>query len=155
MQIGLIPLTVNHYVWQETAMGVQLKGDAGPVGYTIGWARGHENQFDNSSSNAFDDADGIPASRRPQAGRRRQGRPLRPLAAPGCLRWHGLLLRSAFEIKGFGNDQYNIYTIGTDGSFKVPVGLFVNWDAIYQGGKIKEPLGSAMSAPTSSMPMSA
>ncbi len=145
VQIGLIPWTVNHYVWQETAMGVQLKGDAGPVGYTVGWARGHENQFDNSSSNAFDDADGflLRGDFKPADGVKVGlfGLWQRQDAYDGRL-----TPETAFEIKGFGKDQYNIYTIGTDGSFKVPVGLFVNWDAIYQGGKIKEPLDQDVSA---------
>ncbi len=137
LQIGLMPFTVNHYVWQETAMGVQLKGDTGPVGYTLGWVRGHENQFDNSNSNAFDDADAflLRGDLKPADGVK--------------IGLFGLWQRQdaydpatagiSYEIKRFGNDQYSIYTIGTDGSFKAPVGLFVNWDAIYQGGKIDQP----------------
>jgi hypothetical protein len=145
LQIGLLPWMVNHYVWQETAMGVQLKGDTGPVGYTVGWARGHENQFDNSNSNAFDDADAILL----------RG-DLKP--ADGVkVGLFGLWQRqdaydgrggveSAYEIKSFGNDRYSIYTLGTDGSFKAPVGLFVNWDGIYQGGKVKQPGDQDVSA---------
>ncbi len=132
LQIGLLPFSVNHYVWKETAMGVQLKGDAGPVGYTLGWVRGHENQFD-SGGNAFDDADAflLRGDLKPADGVK--------IGLFGLYQrqdaFHGTGGVSS-EIKKFGNDQYNIYTIGTDGAFTAPAGFFVNWDAIYQGGKI-------------------
>ncbi len=138
VQIGLMPWTVNHYVWQETVMGVQLKGDAGPVAYTAGWARGHENQFDKSSSNAFDDADAFLL--------RGDFKPVDNVKVGVFGLWQRQDaydgrggVESAYEIKSFGGDRYDIYTFGTDGSFKAPVGLFVNWDAIYQGGTVDQP----------------
>ena len=49
---------------------------------------------------------------------------------------------TVYEIKKLGADQYDLYTIGTDGSYTTPTGFgsaFANWDLVYQGGKIKRP----------------
>jgi len=40
VQIGLIPFCVNHYVWEETVMGVQLIGSVSGFDYKVAWARG-------------------------------------------------------------------------------------------------------------------
>lgn len=134
VQIGLFPWKVNSFVWNETAMGVQLKGDTGSVAYTLGWARGKENLPTATSKNAFQDADAflVRGDLKPAAGTKLGLFALwqRQDAFDGT---GGL----SHEIKGFGNDQYNIYTLGVDGGL-TSGNLFVNWDAIYQGGTIEK-----------------
>jgi len=137
--IGLQPWNVNSFVWNETVMGVQFKGDAGPVGYTLGWARGHENYPTTTSQNAFQDADALLA--------RADLKPAEGTKLGLFALWQR---QDAFdgtgaitnEIKSFGNNEYGIYTLGVDGGFTTPTGpgnFFVNWDAIYQGGTIDQP----------------
>lgn len=152
VQMGLMPWTVNSFVWDETAMGIQLKGDAGPVDYTVGWARGKENFPTNTDQNAFQDADGFllrgdlkPAEgtklglfalwQRQDAFNFNSSTTTTPSPA-------ATFTAANNEIKLFGDSQYSIYTLGTDGSFTTPTGagnFFLNWDAIYQGGTLDKP----------------
>ena len=138
--IGLQPFMVNHYVWQETAMGVQLAGATSGLDYKVAWMRGREDFPTNDSPNSFQDADGflLRGDMKPMEGtklglfglyqrERAEGNGAIPTSMP-------------YEIKQIGTGlDYDLYTIGTDGAFKTPTqggDFFVNWDLIYQGGTI-------------------
>ncbi|MEJ2700230.1 MAG: hypothetical protein P8Z70_11305, partial [Desulfuromonadales bacterium] len=140
VQIGLIPFKVNHYVWQETVMGVQLAGDAGGVGYKLAWVRGKEFYPTTTEKNAFQDQDAIllRGDLKPMEGTK---------AGVFALYQHNDAngnngtndASTNYEIKRFGADKFDLYTIGTDGDYTTPTGFgnaFLNWDLIYQGGKV-------------------
>jgi hypothetical protein len=153
--IGLMPFTVNHYVWQETVMGVQLAGDANGVGYKVAWVRGKENFPTDNSKDAFQDADAFlfRGDLKPMEGtkvgafalyQRQDAFGNQPPSGEGTA------ASTSYEIKRFGNDEYNIYTLGTDGSFVTPTdfgGVFVNWDLMYQGGKVNQGGNNLWGAP--------
>ncbi len=141
VQIGLLPFMVNHWLWQETAMGVQLAGDAGPVGYKLAWVRGHENYPTDNSKDAFQDADNflIRGDLKPMEGTKAGLFFLFQRQDAFNNGGEGNAPATSYELKNFGNDKYNIYTIGTDGSFATPTGFgnaFLNWDLMYQGGAV-------------------
>jgi len=136
VQIGLFPWSVNSFVWDETATGVQIKGDAGSVAYNLGWARGREVFPTSTSQDAFQDADALLArvDLKPAEGVKLGLFALyqREEAFDGVATYSG---GTNFEIKYFGNYDYSIYTLGVDGGLSAG-NLFVNWDAIYQGGTV-------------------
>ncbi|MFP4257282.1 MAG: hypothetical protein ACLFQ9_10495, partial [Desulfobacterales bacterium] len=55
--IGLQPFEVNHYVWKETAMGVQYKGKADAFDYKLAWMRGNEFFNDDDDDDLLEDVD--------------------------------------------------------------------------------------------------
>ncbi|HBO68920.1 MAG TPA: hypothetical protein DD658_01745, partial [Deltaproteobacteria bacterium] len=57
--IGLFPFSVNSFVWEETAMGVQYNGTAGPTDLTLAWIRGRENFNNDKDDNLFEDLDAL------------------------------------------------------------------------------------------------
>lgn len=137
--IGLQPWKVNHYVWQETVMGVQLKGEAAGVDYTLGWARGKEFYPTKDYSDAFQDQDAflLRGDFKPMTGTKAG---LFALYQRNDAFGNGVAATN-YEIKRFGADQYDIYTIGTDGTFTTPTqfgNAFLNWDLIYQGGRVDD-----------------
>jgi hypothetical protein len=131
-QIGLQPFITNKYLWSETAMGVQFKGQGGPANYTLAWMRGNEIFNSALQHQQFRDADnfllrgdftpmkdtklgvfGLYQHSSPEA------------AAAAAVRSHLL--------KNFSGVEYDLYNIGADAAWKRDA-LFVNLDAIYQGG---------------------
>lgn len=139
VQIGLLPFSVNHYLWVETAMGVQLAGDANGVGYKVAWVRGHENYPTASSKNAFQDQDAFLL--------RGDVKPMEGTKAGAFVLYQrndafgNGDAGTSYEIKHFGADEYNIVTLGTDGSYVTPTGFggaFLNWDLMYQCGKVND-----------------
>jgi len=139
VQIGLFPWMVNSFVWQETVMGVQLKGDAGPLAYNLGWARGHENYPTSTSPNSFQDADALLA--------RGDFKLMKDTKLGLFALWQHQDAfdgtgQVSYEIKRFGNNKYDLFTLGTDGTYSTPTSfgnMFAKWDAIYQGGTIDQP----------------
>jgi hypothetical protein len=48
---------------------------------------------------------------------------------------------SQYQVKLLANVDFDIYTLGTDGSWTIPTGFgnaFVNWDLVYQGGTLDD-----------------
>lgn len=140
VSIGLQAMTVNKFVWWEMVPAVQLKGDTGAFGYTLAWARGLEFFNNDDDDDLFEDADALLL--------RGDFKPSDAIdAGVFALYQRSNSLESGndsdlgagYEIKQFGAADYDIFTIGTDGSFTSPTGsgnFFVNWDLIYQGGSI-------------------
>jgi len=134
--VGLAALTVNPFVWWETVPMVQYAGKAGDVSYKAAWARGREDYSTTTDQDMFADNDALVL---------RGDMALNEGSKAGVFvvyqRASSLVagtdsdLGAGYEIKQFGDADYDIYTIGTDG--KVTAGdLFGNWDLIYQGGSI-------------------
>lgn len=152
VQVGLMPFTVNKYVWQETVMGAQLLGSTNDFDYKLAWVRGKEVYPTDKQKNSFQDADAflLRGDIKPMEGLKtgafllyqRMGG-YDPTATP--LRTS----ETAYEIKGFGNDEYDLYTLGVDGKYtaKTDFGsVFLNYDLIYQGGNIEQPGDQDVSA---------
>lgn len=130
--IGLQPYKVNGYVWQETAAGVKLTGDM----YELAWMRGKE--LFNSSTTADQDQSGDSFSARVNL-KPAEGTKLglfglyQTQNATGAV---GAVDAGMYGLKQFGNVDFDIVTLGVDGGLTAGT-IFVNWDAIYQSGEIR------------------
>jgi hypothetical protein len=130
--IGLQPFTVNKYVWSETAMGVQLKGDAGPVDYTLAWMRGDQSFNNDSKDDLFEDADAflLRGDIKPAENVKLGMFVLYERANPGSD--SGAAVEN-YLLKSVSNVSYDLYTLGVDGGLTAG-NLFANWDLMYQDG---------------------
>lgn len=140
VKIGLQPWSVNKWLWSETAMGVMFDGGAGPAGYRLGWARGFEFTNDDDEENA-EDLDNFFASLDFKTG---------GMGKVGLFALYqtgdpdndapGEITPANYQLKRFGDTvEVDIYNVGVTGGLNFPVGgnkLFLNFDAIYQGGEI-------------------
>jgi hypothetical protein len=137
--IGLAPVKVNYYLWNETAMGVQWYGAMDEMfDYRVAWIRGFE-RFRTATSGG-NDADSFfgRADFKPVDGMKLGAFAnytfSRGATASGTItdgQWEKKFIASA-------DVDLDVYELGVDGSFKTDMGLFVNWDLIYQGGEIND-----------------
>jgi hypothetical protein len=145
LTIGLQPFTVNRFLWNETAMGMQLKGPAGPMTYTVAWMRGFENTLNTTESQALlRDADNllVRGDFAPSKVMKVGVFGLWQHAKPGLVPTATVGATSSYLLKAVRGIDYNLYAVGVDGGTTVgPV--FVNWDAIYQGGETTTPVFGA------------
>ena len=147
LQIGLLPFTVNSFLWQETAMGVQFKGAAGPTDLTLAWVRGFENFNNDPDDDLFEDLDALLArvdfniAKDIKAGvfglymTRNPGADAAASAAPDNV---AVFSSGAhYQVKRLPNVDLDIWTLGVDGSANFGT-VFVNWDLMYQGGTVED-----------------
>lgn len=140
-KVGLLPYSLNPFLWTETAMGVVFDGDVGKdAGYQLAWIRGKESFNATSDDSLFEDVDALSA--------RLNFKPVKNSKAGLFALWQtsnpddatpGSLTSQTYLLKAFGNVDLDIVSLGTDGSLTVPTGFgntFVNWDLIYQTGSI-------------------
>jgi hypothetical protein len=142
ISIGLLPWTVNRFLWNETATAVQLKGSGGPLTYTLGWARGLEAFNTAANQQLIRDADNfllrgelspIKDLKVGVFGLYQRATPqLAVTPAVGTTPGVNLPVR-AHLLKRYSNIEYDLYNVGIDGGFKTGP-LFANWDFIYQFG---------------------
>lgn len=134
--IGLQPLLVNHYLWEETATGIQYKGDVGPAKLTVAWMRGRDIFTTRTPQEVTADGDNYLI---------RGDTTLAPDVKAGAfvLYQHqdpetvGTATGISYELKRFGADSaFDIFNVGVDAKLKFG-DIFVNFDGIYQAGKIK------------------
>ncbi len=137
VKIGLFPFKVNSFLWNETATGVQLSGDK----YTLAWVRGKEALTGSTAGAADDwgdnDLDAI-------LGRYEFTQGALNAGTFALFQWQSTSDTAAFamdsqnyQIKKLGNVDFNVTTLGTDGSWSRPIDdktAFVNWDLMYQTG---------------------
>ncbi|MEJ2199976.1 MAG: hypothetical protein P8X63_03025 [Desulfuromonadaceae bacterium] len=133
--IGLQPFTVNKFLWNETAMGVQFKGDAGPVAYTLAWMRGKEYFNTTDDDDLFEDADAFLArgDLKPAENVKLGLFALYERANPSTT----TAPTYNHELKRIENVDYDLYTFGADGGMTAG-NLFVNWDLMYQTGEAED-----------------
>ena len=140
LQMGLNSQTINKYFWQETVMGVKNYGSFDPIDYEVAWFR----PVDTNAATKDDKGQDLDAFYG-----RINSKPMDDLS----LGLFGLyfykddpetaaaITDRGYEIRLFArNAEFNMYTIGLDGGYNLvldPGKLFFKWDAIYQGGKIK------------------
>jgi hypothetical protein len=142
VQIGLAPVKINPYLWNETAMGVQWYGVFNEkFDYRLGWIRGFERQ--NNQTTTGQSVDSFFA--------KGDFKPFRNLKVGSFVAYtnshgsdtNGTITDSGYEMKSIAkkNVDLNVWMVGVDGNWKNDLGsgqLFVNWDGIYEGGKIKD-----------------
>ena len=142
VSLGLAPVKVNYYLWNETAMGVQWYGAMDEMfDYRVAWIRGYERFRDtdtggNSADSFFARGDFKPL----------EGMTLGAFAMYTNSRGDspsGTISDFQYEKKFIASTDVDleVYELGVDGSFKTDAGpgnLFVNWDLIYQGGEIND-----------------
>ncbi len=140
LKIGLQPWATNPWLWNETAMGIMFEGAGGPMEYRLGWARGWE--FENSEEeDDTKDVDNFLAAVDFKAGDLGEigvfglyqtGDPDEEVSDP--------IFPEKYLLKLFADQaEVDIYNLGLTGSLVFPMGdskMFLNWDAIYQGGEI-------------------
>jgi hypothetical protein len=137
--LGLAPVKVNYYLWNETAMGVQWYGAMDEMfDYRVAWIRGFERFRDtdtggNSADSFFARGDFKPI----------EGMKLGAFAMYTNSRGDspsGTISDVQYEKKFIAAEDVDleVYELGVDGSYKADMGLFVNWDLIYQGGEIND-----------------
>jgi hypothetical protein len=135
--IGLQPFSVNKYLWQETAMGVQFKGKTEAFDYTLAWMRGDEVFNDDDEDDLLEDVDSFLIR-----GDFRLGENVKS-ALFGLYQTAGdsesTDLSNKYLLKQFGANEFDMYTFGFEGSLTSPTdfgNFFVNLDLMYQGGEI-------------------
>lgn len=143
LTVGLMPFVVNDFVWNETAMGVQFAGAAGPVDYKLAWVRGRENFNDDSNDDLFEDLDALLARAdfKPTEGARIGVFALYEGRNPGSDSLEAFSSGTQYQVKLLGNQDFDIYTLGVDGTYGFALGsakAFLNWDLIYQGGSLDD-----------------
>jgi hypothetical protein len=141
LTIGLQPFLVNKYLWNETATGVQLKGEGGPVKYTLAWMRGNEVFTSRTDQEVYADGDAylLRGDFVPMADTKLgvfglyQHRNTETTATGAGA---AAANSASYLLKRFGaNVDYDIFNVGADAGLKFG-DIFVNADVIYQGGKI-------------------
>lgn len=141
-KIGLFPFNVNSFLWQETAMGVQFDGAAGPMDYTLAWVRGVERFNNDTNDHRFEDLDALLArvDLKPVKNAKIGLFALYQVSKPGSDDVTTALNPALqYQVKLLPAVDLTLYTFGTDGSFTTPTGpvnAFINWDLIYQGGTL-------------------
>lgn len=143
--LGLQNVDINYFFWRETAMGVQLHGSVSGIDYNLGYIRGVEDFNDSPGDDAFEDLDNVfgKVIFKPAEGVKAslfvvyQGR------NPGDDDIVGFTTASQYQIKRLPDVNFDIVTVGTDGSWSFPTTLgnaFINWDFMYQGGSLDDNL---------------
>ena len=140
--LGLAPVKVNYYLWNETAMGVQWYGAMDEMfDYRVAWIRGFERFRDSDSGGNSADSFFARGDFKPL-----EGMTLGAFAMYTNSRGDspsGTITDVQYEKKFIASQDVDleVYELGVDGSFKTDAGpgnLFVNWDLIYQGGEIND-----------------
>jgi len=143
VSIGLIPFSVNSFVWVETAMGVQLAGTGGPVDYKLAWVRGVQDFNDDTNDDLFEDLDAllVRVDFKPVEGAKAGLFALWEGRNPGTDENTTFTSLSQYQVKRFTNVEFDLYTLGFDGSYNFDAGFgkaFLNWDLIYQTGSLDD-----------------
>lgn len=136
VKIGLLPVNVNSFLWNETATGVLLNGD----NYTAGWVRGKEALTGSDGDWGDNDLDAL-------LGRYEFKNDAFKAGVFGLYQWQGTsedsfaMTSQNYQIKQLGDVEFDLISLGTDGSWSKPLDestLFVNWDLIFQSGSFDD-----------------
>lgn len=140
-KMGLLPFTVNKYIWQETVGGVVFESTLGDIfDYELGWARGREfDDSDPAEDNRTDHDSFLARLNYNPGGAVKAGVfGLFQTYDADSANTPGELESRDYEIKLFDDTTgFNLYSVGVDGGFKGSP-IFINWDLIYQTGKVED-----------------
>ncbi len=138
VKIGLMPVGVNSFFWNETAMGVFYKQG----GLNLGWARGSENVTTDEQDWGDGDLDALIARYDHQADNLKLGffgTYLTQSSSDDFTDVSDFDLITDYEIKKFPTAEFGMLAVGIDGGISIPTGFgnaFVDWDAIYENGSL-------------------
>jgi hypothetical protein len=144
-RMGLLPWKINEFFWQETATGLIFNSIiTDTIDYRLAWIRSVDkfNDIADTPSNDIENVDSFFA-----------GVNFKPLDTLKVGLWgtymggdpnendpanFGNIDPRDYEIKNFADDvKLDLFTMGTDGSYDFG-NFFINWNLIYQTGKIKD-----------------
>jgi hypothetical protein len=142
-RMGLQPWTINSFLWQETATGLNLYGTPTDlIDFQAAWIRSVDKLAHDESERNLEDVDNI-------LGRVNFNvNPELKIGVFGLYTWGDNDPDSSADFaaidsrewlyKVFASDtDSNWYNLGIDGSW-TPGKFFVNWDLIYQGGSLDD-----------------
>ena len=142
-RVGLQPWTINSFLWQETATGLNLYGMPNDlIDYQVAWIRSVDKLAQDESERNLEDVDNL-------LGRANFNvNPELKVGVFGLYTWGDNDAASSAEFAAVNPRNYlykawatdadsKWYNIGVDGSWS-PGKWFVNWDLIYQGGELND-----------------
>jgi hypothetical protein len=134
-RLGLQPIKVNHYLWQETAMGVNFNG-GDSTNYQLAWLRGYEVfQTDATAGDHVNHFLGR-VNFKPSDGLKIGVFGLYNDGGANATGTNGSITAHRYQRKFIADDvNFSTWDIGVDGSFKAG-SFFLNWDLIFQGGDL-------------------
>jgi len=134
--IGLQPFSVNRYIWQETAAGVNfVASPANKVDYQLAWMRGVD--ILKRTDSGIEDVDGFYAqvNFKPMDKTNIGVFGLYQTGDANNMAF-GTITPRSYELKSFaGNVKHRLVTLGTEGNFN-PGPFSLGWNLMYQGGEI-------------------
>ena len=141
--LGLFPFKVNSFLWEETVMGIQFKGNFGGIDLTLADVRGRESFNNDPDDDTFEDLDSYLA--------RVDLKPVKNVNLglfalyqnqdPGTDDIVAFSPATQYQVKLLPKVDLALYTLGIDGSLSTPTSfgnVFLNWDLIYQGGSLDD-----------------
>jgi hypothetical protein len=142
-RMGLQPWKINSFLWEETATGLNLYGTPTDlIDFQAAWIRSVDKLARDESERNLEDVDNI-------LGRVNFNiNPELKIGVFGLYSWgdndasspedYAAIDSRDWLFKVFASDaESRMYNIGVDGSW-APGKFFVNWDLIYQGGKLED-----------------
>jgi hypothetical protein len=140
---GLAPFKVNSFVWEETVMGVQFKGNFGGVDLTLADVRGRESFNNDPDDDNFEDLDAYLArvDLKPTKNVNLGLFALYQNQDPGTDDIVAFTPATQYQVRLLPKVDLALYTLGIDGSLSTPTSfgnVFINWDLIYQGGSLDD-----------------
>jgi len=149
-RVGLMPVKVNSYLWQETAAGVNFSSDVWDIDYQLAWIRGYEDLARDRDTDDIRDLDFFHGRLNPElmddldtgffvlygTGDATDPQDLSndfPGVPPGV----GRVTPRDYQIKVIGDTiESDFWTIGLDGGYKFG-DFFLKWDLMYQSGDLE------------------
>jgi len=138
--IGLQPVKVNSFFWNETAMGVLYKNG----GLSAGWVRGQEALTTEGQDWGEGDLDALIARYDLKQDALKAGfwgAYLTEASSDPYADFSGFDPITDYQIKKLGKADLGLYAIGADGAYTIPTGFgdgFLKWDVVYEGGTIND-----------------
>lgn len=139
-KIGLMPVNVNGFFWNETAMGVFYKQG----GLNLGWARGSEDVTLENQNWGEGDLDALIARYDMSHDKLKLGffgTYLTETSSDDFADFSSFNFITDYQIKALPKIDFSMVTVGLDGSYQIPTGFgnaFLAWDAIYQNGTLDD-----------------
>ena len=143
VKTGLQPFNLNKYFWKETVMGLNFDGQSGNVGYYFGWERPYRVSAKSGGADV-EDVDALVGKINFKVAKSKIGLFASYISSDAGTsfdkdtgaRTYGKLDANKWQIKKLKDTvDLGVYTIGATGKMNFSP-VFVNFDAIYQGGSI-------------------
>lgn len=141
-KIGLQPVNINPWLWNETAMGILFDGTHKVFDYQLGWIRGYEVNVIRDVDEGIRDEDAFYGRLNYNLGEgnkvgffilyQTSDSDTKPEEKEGKE-----ITSQLWEVKYFENKaDLDLVTLGLDGNYTFGP-FFTNWDLMYQTGNIK------------------